>query len=42
MSFSAPELTLSENFSTLVLKIAPPMRCYHLVTSPLFLLNLLT
>ena len=42
MSFFAPELTLIDNSSYEFLKIAPPKRCYRLVTSLLFLPNLLT
>lgn len=42
MSFFAPELTLREDLTLEFLKIAPPKRCYHLVTSLLFLPNLLT
>ncbi len=42
MSFFAPELTLIDNSSYEFLKIAPPKRCYRLVTSLLFLLSLLT
>ena len=42
MSFFAPELTLKIFQDVSFKKIAPPKRCYRLVTSLLFLPNLLT
>ena len=42
MSFFAPELTLIDNSNYEFKKIAPPMRCYRLVTSLLSLPSLLT